>query len=94
MSEREHVTPYLHNPDKFKIFTIKNTNDLSHLRWTVDRKEDLLLVQKIIEKIKKSPILMIDILELFKKEPELINLNKNYVKDEGYLKSLNDDKLI
>lgn len=95
MSEREHVTPYFYNnPNKFKIFTIKNTSDLSHLRWTVDRKEDLLLVQKIIERIKKSPILMKDVLELFKKEPELINLNKSYVKDEGYLKSLKEDKLI
>lgn len=93
-SEREHVTTYLYNPDKFKIFTIKNTEDLSYLRWTVDRENDLLLVRKIIEKIKKSPILMADILELFKKEPELVNLNKDYVKDEGHLKSLSDDRLI
>ena len=70
--EKEHVTPYFYNnPKKFKVFTIKNSKDLSNLRWTVDRKSDLLLVRKIIGKIKKSPILMEDILELFKKEPSL-----------------------
>lgn len=35
---------------------------------------------------------MKDILDLLEKEPELININKNYVMNEGYLKSLNEDK--
>lgn len=75
--EREHVTPYFYNnPEKFKVFTIKNAKDLSHLRWTVDKKNDLLLVHEIITNIKKSPILMEDILELFKKNPKLAELNK------------------
>ena len=93
LSEREHVTPYFYNnPDQFKMFNIKNNEDISQLRWTVDREKDLELVKKIILKIKKSPILMKDILELFQKEPELMNINKSYVLDEGYLKSLEMDK--
>lgn len=93
LSEREHVTPYFYNnPDQFKMFNIKNNENISHLRWTVDREKDLELVKKIILKIKKSPILMKDILELFQKEPELIDINKSYVLDEGYLKSLEIDK--
>lgn len=92
-SEREHVTPYFYNnPDKFKIFNITNTENISNLRWTVDRKEDLELVRRIISKIKKSPILMRDILELLKSEPDLVKINSNYVMDEGYLKSLEYDK--
>lgn len=92
-SEREHVTPYFYNnPDQFKIFNIRNNENLSHLRWTVDRKEDLEFIKNIVSKIKKSPILMSDILKLLKMEPELININKDYVMDEGYLKSLKEDQ--
>lgn len=76
-SEREHVTPYFYNnPKKFKIFSIKNSENLSHLRWTIDVIDDLILVQKIIKKIKKSPILMSDIINLYKKEPELFKNKK------------------
>ena len=93
LSEREHVTPYFYNnPDQFKIFNIRNNENLSHLRWTVDRKEDLEFVKNIVSKIKKSPILMSDILKLLKMEPELININKDYVMNEGYLKSLKEDQ--
>lgn len=93
-SEREHVTPYIYNHrDKFRIFNIENSENISHFRWAVDRKEDLILVRQIIAKIKKKPILMKDILSLFSKEPELIEINKKYsLTDEGYLKSLKEDK--
>lgn len=92
-SEREHVTPYFYNnPDKFRIFNITNQENISNLRWTVDRKEDLEFVRIIVSKIKKSPILMTDILQLLKKEPHLKDINKNFIMDEGYLTSLENDK--
>jgi len=92
-SEREHVTPYFYNnPDKFKISNITNHEDRSNLRWTVDRMDDLNLVRALVLRIKKSPILMNDILKVLENEPELVNLNKNHVKDEGYLRSLDNDK--
>lgn len=92
-SEREHVTPYFYNnSDKFRIFNITNKKNISNLRWTVDRKEDLDFVRVIVSKIKKSPILMTDILQLLEIEPQLVDINKNYVTDEGYLKSLENDK--
>lgn len=92
-SEREHVTPYFYNnPDKFRIFTIKNNENISNLRWTIDRKEDLEFVRIIVSKIKKSPILMTDILQLLKKEPDIIQINRNHMVDEGYLRSLEIDK--
>lgn len=92
-SEREHVTPYFYNnPDKFRIFNITNQENISNLRWTVDRKEDLEFVRIVVSKIKKSPILMIDILQLLKKEQHLKDINKNFIMDEGYLTSLENDK--
>jgi len=94
-SEREHVTPYFYNnPEKFKIFKITHHENLSKLRWTVDRKPDLELVRSIVSKIQKRPILMNDIIALLENEPKLINHNKDYVMNEGYLKSLEEDKLV
>ena len=80
--EKEHVTPYLYNnPDKFNIFDVIYKENISYLRWTVDRIDDLKLVQVILSKIKKRPILMNDIIELFSKEPNLIKINANTSKN-------------
>ncbi len=88
-SEREHVTPYFYNNKQlFKIHHEENFENISNLRWTIDQKNDLLLVKSIISKIKKRPILMNDILNLFSKEPEIFKINKNQSPDEGYKKSL------
>jgi len=92
-SEREHVTPYFSNhKDEFEITNIKNPENLSHLRWSVDRIEDLKLVRLIVSKIKKRPILMKNIVDLFNKEPELVKINKNVNRDEGEIKSLKEDQ--
>lgn len=92
-SEREHVTPYFYNnPGKFRIFNITNQKNISNLRWTVDRIEDLEFVRTLVLRIKKSPILMKDILQILENEPDLANINKNYIMDEGYMKSLENDK--
>ena len=80
--EKEHVTPYFYNnPDKFNIFDVISKENMSHLRWTVDKPDDLKLVQTILSKIKKRPILMHDIIELFSKEPDLIKINANTSKN-------------
>ena len=93
-SEREHVTPYFYNnPDLFKIFNVENPTNTSNLRWTIDRQNDLILVKTIISKIKKRPILMTDILELFSREPKLFEINKYHILNEGYEKSLKEDEV-
>ena len=93
-SEREHVTLYFYNnKNKFKISSIKYSENISHLRWTVDRKNDLKFVRKIVSEIKKRPILMTDIIKLISKDPKIISINKTNISDEGYLKSLKEDKL-
>lgn len=92
-SEREHVTPYIYNhKDKFKIFNVINSEDLSHLRWEVDREKDFELVKIIVERIKSRPILLKDIMNLYAQEPVLFNINRNDNPNEGYLKSLKDDE--
>ena len=80
-TEREHVTPFLRDKNSnFKIENVENEEDISHLRWTLDTKEDLILIRKIVSKIKNRPILMTDVLELFSKEPELISINEHLSK--------------
>ena len=92
-SEREHVTPYFYNnPKKFKIFSCQNSKNLSKLKWSVDREPDLNFVKEIISRIEKRPILTEDILKIFEKEPHLLEINSNYVFEEGYMKSLEQDK--
>ena len=81
-SEREHVTPYFHNnKNKFKISSVKFSEDLSYLRWTVDRKNDLKFVRKIVSEIKKRPILMTDIIKLISKNPDITSINKTNIPD-------------
>jgi len=93
-SEREHVTPYIYNNrDKFRICSLCNDEDLSRFRWTVDRIEDLNLVKQLISLIKTRPILMRDILDVFKQKPELFEINKNLTPNEGYIESLKADQI-
>lgn len=76
--EREHVTTYLYsNPNIFKIFHYRYHKDYSSFRCTVDEKEDLILIRKIISKISKRPILLDDIIDLLTREAELTTINKN-----------------
>ena len=49
-SEREHVTPFIRESDNgFKIINVENLENISHIRYTVDRNEDLILVKKIAD---------------------------------------------
>jgi len=93
-SEKEHVTPYIYkNENKFKIFNIKNTVDQSNYRWAVDYKEDLELIRKIVSKIKNRPILTRHIIELLTMEKELVNINKDVLRNEGNIKSTKEDEI-
>jgi len=92
-SEREHVTLYvLNNENDFRIGEIRNDVDLSHLRWTIDRENDLILAKNLVEKIKERPILMKNILKILSSNPELIEISKDNSIDEGYKKPLLQDK--
>ena len=76
--EREHVTPYFYTSNKFQLGEFENPQDLSSLRWTVDYKEDLELVRKIVRLIPNRPILMENILDLFSKYPKLKKINQDF----------------
>jgi spore coat polysaccharide biosynthesis protein SpsF len=94
LSEREHVTPFIRNKKMyFTIGNIKSIKDHSKIRITLDRKEDFVLIKKIINKFEKKPILIQDIINLFEQQPELIKINENIKHTEGMQKSLKQDKI-
>ncbi len=91
-SEREHVTPFIKDPNnRFILINTKHQEDLSYLRYTVDRIEDLKLVKEIVKNIPIRPVLIQDVVELYKKRPEIFEINKN-VKHNGHLSSLKKDE--
>ncbi|MEM2160701.1 MAG: glycosyltransferase family protein [Candidatus Nitrosotenuis sp.] len=92
-SEREHVTPFIRDPKNgFVLSNIEYDNgNLSHIRYTVDRIEDLNLVKEIVQNISTRPILLQNIVDLYKDKPTIFQINKN-VKHDGYSKSLKKDE--
>ncbi len=96
-SEREHVTAYIwKRKADFKIKTMEMEEDLSSLRITVDEEADFNLVKQVFEKIYKPGKIfsLNDVLKLRYSEPGMFNINKNIIRNEGYLKSLKKDKKI
>jgi glutamate-1-semialdehyde 2,1-aminomutase len=82
--DREHVTPYLINNNKFKKSSINNNQNLSSLRWTLDEPEDLEVIKNVFEYF--SPDIYFDwkkILDLQSTKPHLFANNKNIVNNEG-----------
>ena len=96
MSEREHVSPYfMKNPEKFKIYNVENKKNLSHLRWTVDQIEDIKFIRKIYSRMKpKTVFSMNDVLKIIHNEPNLQKINSQFKRNEGYVKSLRNDRKI
>lgn len=90
-SEREHVTPYIRtHPDLFMIGSIKNDEDMSSYRWTVDEPQDLELVKRIYETLhpENPAFATTEIIALLDASPSLLSLNNNVPRDEGYRKSI------
>ena len=90
-SELEHVTPYIwKNPKIFKIANFKYKENLSKWRLTVDYKEDLKLIKKIINIVQDDIYCDYEkIIGLIKSDKNLLNLCKNssHPRNEGFTKS-------
>jgi len=96
-SEREHVTLYIrNNPEKFKMFVVKNSIDDSWIRITIDCKEDFDVVKNIIlsAQKEKKQIDMAYIRDFLKTNPNIYCINADIIRNEGLLKSLKNDKLV
>lgn len=96
-SEREHVTPYIWKRTQlFRVCKIMSEKDLSGMRWTVDDERDLRLVTAIYDGISAGERVfhMDEILGFLEKNQDLLAINADIKRNEGYAKSLKEDKLI
>jgi glutamate-1-semialdehyde 2,1-aminomutase len=82
--DREHVSPYIRNNDKFSKSYLINDNNYGHVRLTVDEPEDLKVIVGILDYfIPKLNFDLDDIMNLKKEHPNLFNHNKIFGRDEG-----------
>jgi len=97
ISEREHVITYITaRPERFKLANVENEIDISEKRWTLDNPEDWELISYLYKNLhpKNNLFGMEDILEFLKKNPKIEKVNKHLERNEGYQKSLKEDKII
>ena len=82
--DREHVTPFIINSDRFLKSSLQHKEDLSNKRWTVDEQEDFDVVANVFKYF--SPNIHFDwhqVLELQVKKPELFLENQHIKNNEG-----------
>ncbi len=88
--EREHVTQYIyHHPEIFKIGNVSCDRQLSNLRWTIDKEVDLEMVRAVYAK--RNPnntgiLLMDEILQILKDNPEIEKINSEVERSAMYKK--------
>lgn len=93
-SDREHVTSYMHNLGNISRINVENKEDLSAERWAVDEQRDFQLIKEIICNLypRNPDFSMNDILEFKQKNPLLFMVNSEIQRNEGYLRSLEEDR--
>lgn len=93
LSEREHVTPYIRN-NKFKVKNVYSDKENPIYRLTLDEPEDFVFIESIINGIGRDDFNLEDIIEFLENKPELLEINNSFGINEGYEKSLKEDKEI
>jgi spore coat polysaccharide biosynthesis protein SpsF len=89
--QREHVMPFLYEQDhRFRILLVNHDPDFGNLRWTVDTPQDLELLRQVYKRFgDRDDFSWLEVLELFKREPELAKINagvlhKDYLDSEKF----------
>ncbi len=94
-SEREHVTLYVNNhPEKFEKICVENETNDENYRFTVDEMKDFKVVKAIFENlysIERPNFSAGDIKAFIDQHPGIYGLNADIIRNEGLLKSLNED---
>lgn len=67
------------HPKDFRVLNISNETNLSHLRLTLDYKEDFDLIEKIYENMTSNIFYLEDMIKLFEEKPEILKINAKYV---------------
>ena len=82
--DREHVTPFIRNSDKFSKKSLVYKKNLSQLRWTLDETEDFVVISRVFEHFSPSLIFNWEkVLKLQNDSPELFLDNHLIINNEG-----------
>lgn len=96
-SELEHVTPYIWKNSSFKggkLFSsdcLFNEKDYSSIRLTVDTLEDFTVIYKLISCLGTDRP-WLEYVEKLEKNPEIKQINAQFQRNEGYQKSITNEK--
>ncbi|MBE0613480.1 MAG: glycosyltransferase family protein [Burkholderiales bacterium] len=92
-SEREHVTPYIwKNASLFSVENFEYGRDLSSWRWTVDKPNDIEFMNKVLGHFKNDPLVNFEaVIRYLELDPALARINAGTIRNEGYLKSMNEE---
>ncbi len=70
--EREHVTPGAwQHPERFRLGSVRNDEDLSAVRLTVDTDEDFRLVEAIFRAFDRDDVELEEVLDLLARRPDM-----------------------
>ena len=95
-SDREHVTPYIWRNSTMKggeIFSsecLRNAEDWSDIRITVDTPEDFEVIKSILEELGPDKNCG-EYVRFINKHKEISDINSSFGRNEGYEKSLKQD---
>jgi glutamate-1-semialdehyde 2,1-aminomutase/spore coat polysaccharide biosynthesis protein SpsF len=95
-SEREHVTPFLrHNRHRYRVEAfICPLPGLSGERWTLDEPADLEFLSRLAAALPQDcPASYTEVLDVLAKTPELGNINRQIMRNEGFAKSITQEPL-
>ena len=98
-SEHEHVTPYIKKNSSvmggslFSSFNVRAAIDRSELRMTIDEPRDFELIKTLIENVGIDKHCS-DYIAYLDANPDVRDINSSIMRNEGYAKSLANDKLI
>ena len=94
-SEREHVTPFIwKNNHLFKIARFESRIDYSAKRWTLDEPRDFQFLKTLYRHLYRRNRFfgMDEILKFLKKNPRVELINSTIGRNEGYQKSVKEDR--
>jgi spore coat polysaccharide biosynthesis protein SpsF len=92
--EREHVTQFFYRRrDQFDVVDYKGREDLSRMRWTVDRLNDLTFVHAVYQAIfpTKPDFGFRDVLRLLRDRPELEKINTGIARNEELSRAISEE---
>ena len=95
-SEREHVTPFIRNNKSFLKYNLASNLDLSNIRLTLDTCEDYKLITTIYDALYNEGeiISLNEVRKLLDSRSDILAINAQYKRNEGYEKSIRRDRII